>query len=66
MEIFRFNILPDEEFSKRELFKHSLMNCQVCGGDLKFEHNKEASTMNEAAQCPCCKISLKAQTHTLQ
>lgn len=67
MEIFRFNIVPDEEFTARELFKRSILNCQICGEDLQFDHKKQnvSATVKEEAHCPSCHIQLKSQTFTL-
>lgn len=65
MEIFRFNILPDEEFTKREIFKQSLLNCQLCGSELQFEHKIESQQVHEEGHCPSCRIRMKKQTHNL-
>ncbi|MNJ94769.1 hypothetical protein D3C87_124710 [compost metagenome] len=56
MEIFRFNILPQEEILKREAFKNSLSCCQNCGTELEFQYTDFSAynTLREEADCSCC------------
>lgn len=64
MEIMRFNILPDDEYCKREIFKQSILNCQLCGSDLEFTYETTAPhEIHEEARCPSCCISMKKQSH---
>lgn len=65
MEIFRFNILPDEEFTQREMFKMSVLNCQVCGTDLKFKHHFEEklNRVQEEGHCAICCVQMKPTQH---
>lgn len=67
MEIFRFNILPEDEINAKEAFKMSLLNCQVCGTDLNFTHSfhAEFNKIQEEGHCPICCVQMKATTHSV-
>jgi hypothetical protein len=42
--------------------------CCLCGTELVFDHVQDLKTlkMKEKAHCPCCKIPLKDQEHSIQ
>lgn len=56
MEIFRFNIMPTEEFEKREKFRQDESLCQQCGAALEFSYQQLSShsVLQEDSQCPHC------------
>lgn len=65
MEVFRFNIIPTEEFIKRETFRQAINNCQQCGTALEFSYKQmsEHHVLSEEASCPCCALKQEAQNH---
>ncbi|HEX7673669.1 MAG TPA: hypothetical protein VF412_05835 [Bdellovibrio sp.] len=56
MEVFKFNIIPTDEFIKRESFKQSVNNCELCHGPLEFNYRQdsEISVLQEEAKCTVC------------
>ncbi|KYG60855.1 hypothetical protein [Bdellovibrio bacteriovorus] len=65
MEIFKFNILPTEEFNKREDYRKAVNNCDICGGALEFSYEQAAEfhVLQEKAQCPCCSSEKEPRNH---
>ncbi|WII71649.1 hypothetical protein QJS83_14365 [Bdellovibrio sp. 22V] len=65
MEVFRFNIIPTEEFNKREDFRKAINNCEICGSALEFSYQQlsEFAVLKEDAQCPCCDFIKEATNH---
>lgn len=56
MEIFKFNIIPTDEFIKRESFRNSVNNCDLCSAPLEFNYRQlaEHAVLQEEAKCPVC------------
>lgn len=56
MEVFRFNILTDEEYQKREEFKNHMSLCPDCHHELEFTYQQDATyaVLEESASCPFC------------
>ncbi len=56
MEVFRFNIIPTEEFEKREKFRLEEALCDQCGTALEFSYQQleEHFVLQEDSQCPHC------------
>lgn len=67
MEVFKFNIIPTEEFIKREQFRKSVNNCKNCGAAMEFKYNHMHSMnlIQEGAQCPCCPSKKEVQQHLI-
>nr|BFD59914.1 hypothetical protein CKG001_20210 [Bdellovibrio sp. CKG001]BFD67200.1 hypothetical protein HAGR004_22220 [Bdellovibrio sp. HAGR004] len=67
MEVFRFNILPTEEFLKRESFRQAINNCEQCGTALEFSYKQmtEHAVLSEEASCPCCEQKQEARHHRI-
>lgn len=65
MEIFRFNIIPTEEFMKREAFRQSVQNCSQCGKHLEFNYQqlKEESVLQEDSKCSHCAHEPESTRH---
>ena len=64
MEVFKFNIIPTEEFNKREAFRKAINNCEACGTALEFSYKQlnEFAVLSEEASCPCCAL-IKEENH---
>lgn len=67
MEVFRFNIIPTEEFMKREQFRQSVNNCKSCGAAMEFKYQQIYSMdlLQEEAQCPCCRTEKESSQHRI-
>lgn len=67
MEIFRFNILPQDEITAKEAFTASVLNCQTCGTDLNFKHSYHAeyNKIQEEGHCKICCTELKPTQHSV-
>jgi len=54
MEIFKFNIIPTEEFIKRESFRNTINNCDLCNAPLEFNDRQLANhaDLQEQTKCP--------------
>ena len=68
MEIFRFQILPQQELDRREALKASENNCPHCGGALEFkvEVDVTAQLLSEQCHCPVCTIEVRSGLYNLQ
>ena len=53
---------------ERETVIEALLQCALCGENLKFEHKVDHAThqVTEEGQCTCCGIRTKKQEHRLQ
>ncbi|XGC79588.1 hypothetical protein ACES2L_09645 [Bdellovibrio bacteriovorus] len=65
MEVFKFNIIPTEEFLKRENFRMSVQNCELCGGPMEFDYqqSKEDAVIQENGKCQVCAHERKSSLH---
>jgi hypothetical protein len=56
MEVFKFNILPTDEFIKRESFRQAVNNCELCGGPREFNYRQlaEHNVLQEESKCTVC------------
>lgn len=65
MEVFKFNIIPTEEYNKREDYRKAINNCDICGGALEFSYNQmsEFAVLQEDAKCPCCSSEKESTRH---
>nr|WP_295902421.1 hypothetical protein [uncultured Bdellovibrio sp.] len=65
MEVFRFNIIPTEEFNKREDFRKAVNNCEICGAALEFSYKQENAfaVLQEEAKCSCCDSEKEPTRH---
>lgn len=56
MEVFKFNIISTEEFIKRESFKNTVNNCELCCAPVEFSYRQDTacSVLQEEAKCPAC------------
>lgn len=67
MEVFRFNIIPTEEYNKRENFRTSVNNCDICGGALEFSYRQmeDIAVLQEESKCPCCDSEKEPTRHRI-
>lgn len=65
MEVFRFSIITDEEFEKREGFRRSINLCPQCDNSLEFSYNQDAqfAVLEENAHCPNCLYKTDLSRH---
>lgn len=65
MEVFKFNILSNEEFIKREGFRQSVNNCELCSAPLEFNYRQleKHNVIQEEAKCPVCAKERDASQH---
>lgn len=67
MEVFRFNIIPTEEFIKREQFRQLMNNCKTCGNAKEFKYHQIYSMdlLQEEATCPACLTDTESSHHRI-
>jgi hypothetical protein len=65
MEVFRFNIISNEEFEKREGFRKSISECPQCDHALEFSYQQDSqfAVLQEEANCPFCLYKPEARRH---
>ncbi len=63
--VAQWNIKPN---NLSEDFLEEYNSCSLCGSQLQFTHVTHFLYMQveEEAECPCCNVRLKKQTHSLQ
>lgn len=67
MEIFRFNVVPEQEIKRREKFKYALSHCAVCRGNLEFTYfdTLDEGKVEEVAHCKDCGRKATNQLHSI-
>ncbi|HEY8269584.1 MAG TPA: hypothetical protein VIG33_01745 [Pseudobdellovibrionaceae bacterium] len=67
MEIFRFNVVPEQEIKRREKFKYALSHCAVCHGNLEFNYfdTLDEDKVEEVAHCKDCGRKATNQLHSI-
>lgn len=67
MEIFRINVLPEQEIKRREKLKYALSHCNVCHGNLEFSYfdTLDADKLEEVAHCKECGRKAMNQLHSV-
>lgn len=65
MGVFKFNIIPTEEFIKRESFKQAVNNCELCGAPVEFSYRQDSEicVLAEEAKCPVCAKERETSHH---
>lgn len=67
MEIFRINVIPEQEIKRRDKLKYALSHCVVCHGGLEFNYfdTLESDKLEEVAHCKDCGRKAMNQLHSI-
>ena len=65
MEVFKFTIIPTEEYEKREQFRHVMSKCSECRNALEFSYQQDEqfAVLQEDSHCPNCAHQPESTRH---